>query len=119
MIRALAQALRRAVSEAGRPGQPRARVRVSGARLQRGVALLIAIISIAVLTAVAVDFAYNSRVDLQLAANQRDEVRAYYMAKSGIGLSRLLLKFQKQIDSRPIPGLGGGLGGMLQDPTVK
>lgn len=79
---------------------------------QRGVALLIAIISIAILTAVAVDFAFNSRVDLQLAANQRDELRAYYMAKSGIGLSRLLLKFQKQIDSSPIGGGAGGIPGL-------
>jgi general secretion pathway protein K len=76
-------------------------------RRARGVALIIAVISITLLTVVATEFAYNTRVDLQLAANQRDEVRAYYMARSGISLGRLLLRFQKQINQTPMPNLGG------------
>jgi general secretion pathway protein K len=87
-------------------------------RRARGVALIITVISITLLTVVATEFAYNTRVDLQLAANQRDEVRAYYMARSGLSLGRLLLRFQKQVDQTPIPNLGaimqqvlGGLGG--------
>jgi general secretion pathway protein K len=75
-------------------------------RRARGVALIIAVISITLLTVVATEFAYNTRVDLQLAANQRDEVRAYYMARSGMSLGRLLLRFQKQINQTPIPNLG-------------
>ncbi|NOK19325.1 type II secretion system protein GspK [Corallococcus carmarthensis] len=85
-------------------------------RRSRGVALIIALVSITLLTVVATEFAYNSRVDLQLAANQRDEVRAYYMARSGLSLGRLLLRFQKQVDQTPIPNpasLLGALGGML------
>jgi general secretion pathway protein K len=78
----------------------------------RGVALIIVVLAITLLTVVATEFAYNTRVDLQLAANQRDEVRAYYMARSGIGLGRLLLRFQKQIDSTPIPNLAGILGAL-------
>jgi len=74
---------------------------------RRGVAMLIAIISIAILTVVATEFAYSTRVDLQLAANQRDGLQAYYLARSGLGLSRLVLKFQKQLDSTQIPNLGG------------
>lgn len=89
-----------------------------GFKNERGVALMIAIISIAVLTAVAVDFAYNSRVDLQLAVNHRDEVRAYYLAKSGIGLSRLLLKFQKQIDNLGGGAGMGGLGDLRKNPAI-
>ena len=72
---------------------------------ERGVAMIIAVVAIAVLTVVATEFAYNSRVDLQMATNQRDEIRAYYLARSGIGLSRLLLRFQKQMDSIQIPDL--------------
>src|SRR5258708_34816418 len=90
---------------------------------ERGVTMMIVIVAIAILTAVATEFAYNSRVDLQLATNQRDEVRAYFLARSGIGLSRLLLRFQKQVDTIQIPniaqllgglsgGTGGGLGGL-------
>src|SRR5260370_31697704 len=89
-----------------------------GAARERGVTLIIVVVAIAILTAVATEFAYNSRVDLQLATNQRDEVRAYFLARSGIGLSRLLLRFQKQVDNIQIPniaqllgGLGGGTGG--------
>ncbi len=88
-----------------------------GAARERGVTLIIVVVAIAILTAVATEFAYNSRVDLQLATNQRDEVRAYFLARSGIGLSRLLLRFQKQVDTIQIPniaqllsGLGGGTG---------
>jgi general secretion pathway protein K len=80
-------------------------------RRARGVALIITVISITLLTVVATEFAYNTRVDLQLAANQRDEVRAYYMARSGVGLGRLLLRFQKQVDGMQIPNLPGLLGG--------
>src|SRR6476469_9977459 len=99
----------------------KAQGKARGLRSERGVALLIAIISIAILTAVAVDFAYSSRVDLQLAANQRDEVRAYYLAKSGVGLSRLMLKFQKQLDGMmgSIPGLDpSALSGLGLPPEV-
>src|SRR5712692_3177853 len=77
----------------------------SRAARERGVTLMIVIVAIAILTAVATEFAYNSRVDLQLATNQRDEVRAYFLARSGIGLSRLLLRFQKQVDTIQIPNI--------------
>ncbi|WP_426750724.1 general secretion pathway protein GspK [Myxococcus sp. Y35] len=93
-------------------------------RRSRGVALIIAVVSIAILTVIATDFAYNSRVDLQLAANQRDEVRAYYLARSGISLSRLLLRFQKQVDQTPIPNPASilsqlGIGGTPQAGQVQ
>ncbi len=83
---------------------------------ERGVALIIVVISITVLTVMATEFAYNSRVDLQLAANARDEIRAYYFARSGIGLSRLIIRFQKQLDTIQLPPgiselLSGGLPG--------
>lgn len=80
---------------------------------ERGVALLLVVVSIAILAAVAADFAYSSRVDLELAVHQRDALRAEYLAKSGLGMSRLLLQFQKQLDtsmqnlSSTLPGIGG------------
>jgi general secretion pathway protein K len=83
---------------------------------ERGVALLLVVVSIAILAAVAADFAYSSRVDLELAVHQRDSLRAEYLARSGLGMSRLLLQFQKQLDgsmqnlSSSIPGLAGAGG---------
>jgi len=70
----------------------------------RGAALLLVIASIALVTAITVDLAYNTRVSAQLAANARDELRAFYLAKSAVALSRLVLHFQQQIDSQPVAG---------------
>ncbi|MCA1827994.1 MAG: general secretion pathway protein GspK [Myxococcales bacterium] len=70
----------------------------------RGVALILVLTTVAILTAIGVDFSYSSRVSLKLAENLRDDTRAYYLARSAINLSRLLLHFQKQVDQ-----LGGQL----------
>jgi general secretion pathway protein K len=83
-----------------------------GGRQQRGVALILVLTTVAILTAVGVDFSYSSRVSLRLAENMRDETRAYYLARSGINLSRLLLHFQKQVDQMG-GQLSGALGGLL------
>jgi general secretion pathway protein K len=88
-------------------------------RRQRGIALVMVLGSIAILTAVAVEFQYQSDVDLQLAINGRDELRADYMARSAINMSRLVLRFQKQLDGQTAMlgpmlaqlGLSGGAGG--------
>ena len=74
----------------------------------RGVALILVLTTIAILTSIGVDFSYSSRVSLKLAENLRDETRAYYLARSAVNLSRLLLHFQKQVDQ-----LGGQLAGAL------
>jgi general secretion pathway protein K len=68
---------------------------------ERGAALLVAMVSIAVLTALAVNLAYESRVSLQIAANARDELRASYAARGGVALSRLVLSFQQRLDLPP------------------
>jgi len=72
------------------------------------VALILVLTTVAILTSIAVEFGYQSRVNLRLAENARDELRAYYLARSAVNLSRLLLHFQKQIDQ-----LGGQLGPLL------
>jgi general secretion pathway protein K len=64
--------------------------------------------TLAILTAVGVEFSYSARVDLRLAENMRDEMRAHFLARSAVSLSRLLLHFQKQLD-----GLGGQLSSAL------
>jgi general secretion pathway protein K len=74
----------------------------------RGVALILVLTTIAILTAIGVDFSYSSRVSLKLAENLRDETRAEYLARSAVNVSRLLLHFQKQVDQ-----LGGQLGAAL------
>jgi general secretion pathway protein K len=80
---------------------------------ERGVALLLVMVAVAVLTALAADLAYESRVSLRIAANARDELRATALAKGGVALARVVLSLQQQIDdavpaaSSATPGRGG------------
>ncbi len=67
---------------------------------ERGAALLLVTVAVAVLTALAVDLAYDARVTLRIAANGRDELRASYAARGGVSLARLVLSLQKQIDDQ-------------------
>ncbi|HEY1906504.1 MAG TPA: type II secretion system minor pseudopilin GspK [Myxococcaceae bacterium] len=78
---------------------------------ERGVTLLMVTVSIAILTAVAAEFAFQTRVDLELATHQRDALRAEYLAKSSIGLARMLLLFQKNLDrsTATLPGAAQGI----------
>ncbi|MBL8912441.1 MAG: general secretion pathway protein GspK [Archangium sp.] len=80
---------------------------------ERGVAMLLVLVGIAVLALVANEVRYNSVIELRLATNQRDDLRAHYLAKSGISLSRLMLRFQKQVDAIQIPNIMGMLGPLL------
>lgn len=80
---------------------------------ERGVAMLLVLVGIAVLALVANEVRYNSVIELRLATNQRDDLRAHYLAKSGISLSRLMLRFQKQVDNIQIPNIMGMLGPLL------
>src|SRR5690554_2208316 len=60
----------------------------------RGVALMLVLITLAILATAVVEFAYNARVNTAMATNERDKLKSYFLAKSGINLSRLLLSFQ-------------------------
>jgi hypothetical protein len=72
------------------------------------VALIFVLTTVAILTAIGVDFSYNSRVNLELAAQSRDALRARSLAMSGITSARMLLHFQRQVDQ-----LSNALGGII------
>ncbi|NDE14384.1 hypothetical protein EBZ80_05575 [bacterium] len=57
----------------------------------RGVALLMAVMMIALMIVFAADSIVSSQVDLQLAVIQRNRIRAEYAAKSGFNLATFLL----------------------------
>jgi general secretion pathway protein K len=84
----------------------------------RGVAMLLVLVGLAMLAVIASEVRYNSAVEEQLAANFRDETRAYFLAQSGIGLSRLVLRFQKQVDQIQLPNLGGLLASLSSGPLA-
>jgi type II secretory pathway component PulK len=64
---------------------------------QSGVALLITISTLALLIALISDFTYQTSVYSAQAANARDEVRAHYLARSAVNLSRLLIRIQQKV----------------------
>jgi hypothetical protein len=61
---------------------------------QSGVAFLITISSLSLLIALVTQFTFNTTVDSAQAVNARDEVRAHYLARSAVSMSRLLIKIQ-------------------------
>jgi general secretion pathway protein K len=68
------------------------------------------LVAVAVLTSLAASLAYENRVSLRIAANARDELRAEYLARSGVTLSRMVLSFQQAIDgptgtAQPVAGM--------------
>ncbi len=63
---------------------------------QSGVALLVTISALSLLIALVSQFSYGTTVDAAQAANTRDELRAHYLARSAMELSRMLIKIQLQ-----------------------
>ncbi len=61
---------------------------------QSGVALLVTISALSLLIALVSQFSYATTVDVAQAANARDELRAHYLARSAMELSRMLIKIQ-------------------------
>ena len=87
-------------------GQPGSTTNASPGRRagrQRGFALLVVIVTIALLGAVVGEFGYNANLERLSAANARDQLRAEYRARSGINLVRLLIKIQSSVVDRLPP----------------
>ncbi len=65
---------------------------------QRGVALIVVLASLAILTVSTLEFNFRARVNLRMAANMRDELKAEMLAQSAINFTDLLLHLQRTID---------------------
>lgn len=65
----------------------------------RGIALIMVLLALTLVTAVVVQFSYDAHIDYSLAANESDEVRAYYLARSGVNLYKLILTADQKIAS--------------------
>jgi type II secretory pathway component PulK len=60
----------------------------------RGVALLMALVTTALLSSMVVEHTYQARVHLSMATNTRDKIKSYYLARSAVNISRLMILFQ-------------------------
>ncbi len=75
-------------------------------RSQRGVALLIALMAMTLMTFIAVEVSYDTSVDYVVASQQVNRIRAYYAAKSGVELSLLRIMLYKQVMAQVGDSLG-------------
>lgn len=60
-----------------------------------GFALLIVVVTVSIMGAIVGEFSYNARIEIEGAMNARDQLRAEYLARSGINLARLIIKVQQ------------------------
>ena len=82
-------------------------------RRDRGVAMLVVLTWLALMIALVGEFTFGTTIDAAQAANARDELRAHYMARSAINLSRLLIKIQQKF----VEPVMGQAQKMLQQST--
>jgi len=89
--------------------------RIDPAR-NRGIALIIVMISITVLAILAAGFAYSMRVETKLARNSNAETELEWLGRSGVEYARWILAEQMKINMEPYDGLNqvwaGGPGGI-------
>lgn len=71
---------------------------------ERGMALVIVLATIAILSVSVVEFVYNTRVNLYLAQNHRDEAKAYFLARSGVHMQMLTVGYQFEMYEQPLIG---------------
>lgn len=83
-------------------------------RRERGIALLVVLSTLTLVTATVADFQFNSRVDLELAINARDSLQAEYNALSALRLRAMLLRQGRQVTS----AIGGMLGALGMDAAM-
>ncbi len=74
---------------------------MSGRRKNRGMALLLVLVVVALMTALLTDLAFSTMVDMRLTETFRDSTKAYYLAKGGINAGRMILQADNnRYDSR-------------------
>lgn len=67
---------------------------------ESGIALLLVISSLVVITMLTVEFAYNAEIEYQMALRNRQRTQAYFLAMSAYQLTLLELKMQGPIQSQ-------------------
>ena len=78
---------------------------------RRGVALIMALVMVVLMTAFAVEFNYSSEVKNLSSYHYRDNTRSYYLAKGGLRVYGMLLVFSRQLEgNQMIAGMLSGFG---------
>lgn len=84
-------------------------------RDRRGVALVIVLVVIAMMSTYAIEFTFKTRVNMEIASNTEREVVAYFNARSAIQITRLVVGSEKIFMQK----FGGLLNAMRPKPKVE
>ena len=68
---------------------------------QRGIVLVIVVITIAILSTIVIDFIYSTRVSYEISANSSNDIQARHIAKSGVRVVRGVLR-KKNLEDIPV-----------------
>lgn len=77
--------------------QMRPRRRKKPSKRERGVALVMVLTTIAMITVFVAEMTQNTTTSFQVAVGERDRLKAEYIARSGMNLTRLLIAKEKDI----------------------
>jgi len=77
------------------------KVRTNGSS-ERGIALVITLIIVTILVTLVVELTYSTQVNVRIAATYRDDLKAYYVAKSGVELAMAVLTRDFEEDQEKI-----------------
>lgn len=66
---------------------------------ERGIALMMVISAIMLLSMIILEFVYETNVNYKIAVNEKERLQAYYLAESALNLMKVELKIDKQIKS--------------------
>lgn len=98
------QQLRQRIRQLMDRAQGQAAVRIL--QSQKGVALLIALFAMVLMTFIAVEVSYDTSVEYVVASQQINRIKAYYAAKAGLEVSLLRIMLYKQAMSAVGESLG-------------
>lgn len=88
-------------------------------RQEKGMALLLVIVVVSMLSVLLTEFAFSAFIDLRLAQTYRDSTRAYYLARGGIRAGQILLQEgNPKYDARSEPWGQGVTNFPVGDGTV-
>jgi len=87
-----------------------------------GMALIVVMIAVTVLSILAAAFAYSMKVETKLAQNANSETELIWLGRSGVEFARYVLAMQLTIGTEPYDGLNqkwaGGPGGLGTSNSV-
>lgn len=78
-------------------------------RNQNGMALLLVLVIVALLSALVIEFSFSTLVDLRATETFRDRTKAYYLARGGIEAARIILQEDKNDFDHPTEFWGNPL----------